>query len=157
MSRIKSAFFGGCETEPSEEELEQKRRNQRNAVKGILGGDDDVRELFEYDEIEGFFVDVTMEQLSELSELECYVEELEHRRAYRIAKQHEGLDKHVKVVDSEDTFEVRLDYVGAVGDDVTNEIVEDFASRFHVHQLMLGVFDPMAEDHDEPKVYVRPM
>lgn len=146
-----------CETEPSEEELEQRRRNQRNAVKGIVGNDGDVRELFEDDEIDGFFVDVTMDQLSELSELECYSEESDHHRAYRIAQRHEGLDKHVKVVDTDDTFEVSLDYVGAVGDDVTNDIVEDFASRFHVHQLMLGVFDPMAEDHDEPKVYVRPM
>lgn len=137
------------------EESEQHRRQQRNAAIGILATTDDIRSAFEDEEQTHFYVDVTPEQIDGLSELDCY-DDCGHEgcRAQSMAHRYDAVEALVGVTDAEDLFEVSIEHVGVRGDEVTNEIVEDFADTFHMSHI--GTFDPMAEDHEEPVVSVRP-
>jgi len=146
-----------CGTGEAEEETQDKshRRQQRNAAVGILATDDDIRAYFSNEETTCFHLPVTPEQLDELEELDCYDDcGHEGRRAKSMAHRYDAVESFVRVTDTDDCFEVSIDYIGVEGDAVTNDIVEDFADTFHMG--FIGTFDPMAEDHDEPLVCVRP-
>lgn len=141
--------------EVAEEQAEATRRQQRNASKGILATSDDIRGAFDDEENTCFYVDVTPEQLDELSELSCYDDcGVEGRDARRISHRHTATEQFVRVTDAPDKFAVSIEYVGVKGDALTNDIIEDFANTFHMG--FIGTFDPLAEDHEEPVVCVRP-
>ena len=104
----------------------------REATKGILCSGENAGEIagaFEDDKINSFSVEVSIEQLSELSRLECYKDGYAHENAYRFAKRWDSMVScNVTVTDSEDSFQVRLNDVTA--DSISNEMIRDFAQEF---------------------------
>lgn len=156
LSTARERLCGTGEAEEATtEQNDRHRRQQRNAAKGILATDDDIREYFADEETTCFHLEVTPSQLDDLEDLDCYDDcGHEGRRAMTIGHRYDAVESFVRVTDTDDTFEVSIDYVGVSGDGVTNEIVEDFADTFHMG--FIGTFDPMAEDHEEPLVCVRP-
>lgn len=128
---------------------------QRSEAKEILGTEEKYRVAFEDEDVDSFQANVTPDQLDALADLGCYVEDsIEERRARHFVRQFPELEQAVRVTDTDELFEVRLTYVGATGEAVTNQLVEAFPRRFRTSVSL--VFDPMAEDHDEPTVYIRP-
>lgn len=147
------------------------REQQELMVKGILNGEepfgvspaDDDREA-DSETLREWVTDgvygtaqavVSASQLQELSELPCFDDSpFEVSRAVGFASQYaDAVIVTVRIDKYEDKFCVELHSVRVEGE-VTNEMVSRFAQDFG--RSISADFDPLAENHDEPYLCVRP-
>lgn len=143
-----------CKTDQAEVDVESKQKEQRQIVRGILAHNDDFLEFLDSRTDERVFIEVSVETVNELKELDCFdSRSIDGQRAIGWANRHsDSVEVFIEVVDSDEEFSVELEYVGATT--VTNDMISDFADRFH--RSIASTFDPLAEDHEEPQLVVRP-
>lgn len=144
--------FDPFENEPVSEEQFQK---ERATVRGVFSDNEKVAELFESDEYRHLETPVSMGELEVLQNLDCYRDgTMDSREAIRFKREFpDEADLFVQVYDKDnEVFWVELKALVVSGDDVTNETIEAFAEQFRM--CISTTFDPLANDHDEPVLYM---
>lgn len=152
ITKVRDAICGTTPDEESSENHEKQMRQQKNTVKGILSSDEETLQLLNDDERDSFHVEITTEELEELVDLDCFKNtHYDFSRAKNFAMRHsDAVTLYIRITDTEDTFLVKLSHLYVRGEALTNDIIQDFATSFRMS--IHAVFDPLAEDGDEPSV-----
>jgi len=143
-----------CNSDSTNEPSEPSISSQRQRAKGILSQNEKFIELIEDDEESHMFLEISVEQLSEIEDVEAFdCVSIEGKRAIQWAKKYpEVVEVYVEIIDAEDTFKIAVKNVCAT--ELTNELIEYFAGRFG--NSMEATFDPLGTDHNEPYLAVQP-
>jgi len=143
-----------CGTQTETEDNSRSENSIRQQAIGILADTDEKREGFSSDEIETFYVDVTVEQLGYLDDTEWFdTVSVDGSRAVSFAKRNpDKTDTVVQVTDSETDFEVKLEAMTVT--EITNETIESFCQSFS-HSIET-TFDPLGEKREQPRMTVQP-
>lgn len=143
-----------CKREEAEPDSATKQVEHRQIVRGILAHNEEFRSFLDNPEETHAYFQVSIEPLNELKEVECFDScSFDGRRAIGWANRHsENVEVYIQVTDMDDEFCVKLEYVGSTN--LTNEMISDFADSFH--RSIASTFDPLGEEHEEPRLVVRP-
>ena len=128
---------------------------ERHTVKGILQDTNrEAVELMQDDETESFLCMVNPEQLQKLSNLDCFVDDgVSYRKVVDFASRWDSdVECSVSITDTDESFRVRLNQV--VATEISNRMIRDFTSTFRTE--ICTTFDPMAENHDSPRLSISP-
>lgn len=139
----------------SEEEESTDNRMERETVKGILQDtNEEISEFMRDDDAESFVCRVNAEQLSKLSELECFVDDsISYKKSIDFASRWDSdVECFLTITDTEEVLQTRLNQV--VATDISNSMIRDFSSTFRTE--ICTNFDPMGEEHEEPHLSISP-
>lgn len=142
----------GSDTDEAEEDTVQPAVRQQ--AMGILATDDDTRSCFTDSDIECFFVEVSKDQLAQLSDTDWFdTAGHDGRKAVAFARRFDAeTQTTVRVTDTIDSFEVKIEAV--IVTEITNETIEEFCQTFS-HSIATQ-FDPLGESHDDPRMVIQP-
>lgn len=128
---------------------------QRQALKGILNDNpslsQDIEEHFQ--EQERFWIDCDSKQLSQISDLDIYSEShLQKKSRNFVSRWKDKVHCTVEVQPNSDEPSVFIHSVEVL--EFSNSIIESYVKMFRMELGISAVFDPMAEDNDEPTMIV---
>lgn len=126
--------------------------SQMERLRGILYQNQEALEVLN-DNSNTSYIEVTPDELDDLSELECFVDERQYAEAVRFAKRwSDDVEVFIRI-QNDSILRVQVNQVVFTGD-ITNVVVRDFCRRFKTD--VYATFDPMAEQHDEPYLSIEP-
>lgn len=143
-------FFG---SEPDEAGSEDDNTD-RDTLKKILVENDSVIQFMNEDTKDTLVCRVSADRLSDLSELDCFVDNgMVYMNSVDFAARWDSdVECFISITDTEDNLEVQIDKI--VATDVSNRMIRDFTSTFRTE--FCTDFDPMAENHNQPHLSIAP-
>lgn len=128
---------------------------QKQALKGILNDNSSVSEDIgqKFCEQEKFWIDCDSEQLTQISDLDIYSESHLQKKSRNFATRWDDKVRcTIEVRTESDELSVFVHSVEVL--EFSNSVIESYVKTFRMELGIEAVFDPLAEDNDEPTMIV---